>query len=164
MAKVSKRIENSYEAYLKYRESWKKKGYGLDRELSLEEYSRAHKDASHAGWNHIAREVAQLDRTYSRSEASNIVRRLKSAEYFDDVDKEEISKLRKKYKRAKDIYGIQLSPEEAAASEQRRRERLAERGIEPKYVIQANARAKLFNELRDAGLSYKEAAWLIDSE
>ena len=163
MAKVSKRIENSYKAYLKYRESWKNKGYGLDRELTLQEYAGAHEDASHKGWNHIARDIASLDRTYSRSEAANIVRRLKSAEYFDDVDKEEIAKLRKKYKRAKDVYGLQLSSEEAAASEQRRRKKLAERGIEPKNVIQANARAKLFNELRDAGLSYKEAAWLIDS-
>ena len=157
MAKVSKRIENSYEAYLNYRDSWSKKGYGLDRELTLEEYSIAHKQASHAGWNHIARDIAAEDRTFTRSEGASIVRRIKNAADYDHVDKEALRELQKRYRRSKDVYGLELSAEEAQAMEERRRQKIAERGSTPKYVIQANARVKLFNELRDAGLSYKDA-------
>lgn len=157
MEKIGKRIENSYGAYLKYREIWSNKGYGMDRQLTLEEYATAHKQASHAGWNHIARDIASEDRTFSRSEGASISRRIKNAADYDDVDKEALRDLQKRYRRGKDIYGLELSAEEAQAMEERRRQKIEERGSTPKYVIQANARAKLFNELRDAGLSYKEA-------
>lgn len=159
MAKIPQRIVKSYNAYLNYRDKWSDKGYGLDRELSLNEYADAHKAYAHRnqGAQHIAREIAGAERTFTRSEASAIVRRIKTADQFDDVDEEGLKELRKRYKRSKDVYGLELSPEEAAASEQERRNRLAERGKTPEYTIQANARAKLFNELRDLGLSYKEA-------
>lgn len=161
MAKISKRIENSYEVYLKYRESWSDKGYGLDRQLTLEEYATAHKQASHAGWNHIARDIAAEDRTFNRSEGTAIARRIKNAADYEDVDKEALRDLQKRYRRGKDIYGLELSAEEAQAMEERRREKIAERGFSPKYVIQANARAKLFAELHDAGLSYKETEKVV---
>lgn len=157
MATVNKRIENSYNAYLKYRGQWAQKGYGLDRQLTLEEYTFAHKSASHIGWNHIAREIAAQDRTFTRSEGAAILRRIKNATKYEKVDEELLRNILKRYKRSKDIYGLQLTDSEAMAMEQRRRDALAARGKEAKYIIQANARAKLFNELRDAGLSYKEA-------
>lgn len=159
MAKIPQRIKNSYQSYLNYREKWHNKGYGLDRELTLDEYAGAHRAYAHRyqGAQHIAREIAAMDRTFTRSEASAIMRRLKTAEQYADVDKKALKELRKKYKKSKDIYGLELTPEEAEASERERRERLLERGKTPEYTIQANARAKLFNELRDLGLSYKEA-------
>lgn len=161
MAKVSKRIENSYQSYLRYRESWADKGYGLDRQLTLQEYNSVHKQASHAGWKHIARDLASEDRTFRRSEGAAIVRRIKNATHYEDIDKEALRELQRKYKRGKDIYGLQLSPEEAETMEERRRSQLAERGKTPQYTIQANARAKLFNELRDAGLSYQKAEEIL---
>lgn len=157
MAKSSKRIINSYEAYLRYRESWGDKGYGLDRKLTLNEYAQVHRSLSHAGEQHIARTVAGNERTFTRSEGAAIARKIKNAEQYSEVDKEMLSELQKKYRRGKDIYGLQLTPQEELAQETRRREALLARNVKPQYTIQANARAKLFDELRDAGLSYKDA-------
>lgn len=163
MAKIPKRIENSYKAYLNFRRKHKEAGYGLDRELTLQEYANAHVLYAHRYANdprskHIARGIAGAERTFTRSEANAIIRRLKTARDFDsDIDIFELEVLRHKYKKAKDIYGLQLSPEEMRKNEEARRQRLIERGTEPKYTIQANARSLLFNQLRDAGLSYKEA-------
>lgn len=157
MAKISKRIKNSYDAYLNYRNQWSAKGYGLDRELTLSEYADVHRKLSHRGEQHIARRASSDDRTFTRSEGSAIIRRLKNASNYDDIDEEALKEIRRKYRKSKDIYGLELSPEEAAANENARRDSLIERGKTPEYTIQANARAKLFNELRDAGLSYKEA-------
>ncbi|MCM1505297.1 MAG: hypothetical protein NC127_08890, partial [Muribaculum sp.] len=160
---ITRRIASSYEAYLRWRAHWHNKGYGLDRQLTIEEYAIAHTFYAHKyrGAQHIAREIASADRTFTRGEAAQIVRRLKDAAKYDDVDQELLNDLRRRYKRAKDIYSLELTPDEAAASEQERRDRLIARGKTPDYVIQANARAKLFNELLDAGLSYKEAETVI---
>lgn len=157
MAKVTKRVANSYATYLRYRAQWHDKGYGLDRELTLTEYADAQAKVVHAGEQHPARRLASEERTFTRSEARGFINRLKTADDYEDVDEEALAELRKKYKKTRDIYSQELTPEEASASEQQRRDRLAERGKEPKYTIQANARARIFNELRDAGLSYKEA-------
>ncbi len=157
MAKIPRRIRNSYDVYLRLRQERHEKGYGLDRQLTLEEYATAHARIVHSGEKHPARKIATSDVTFSRKEASAIIRRLKTADQYEDVDKEQLKKLCKRYQKAKDIYSLELTPEEAEANEQMRRERLAARGITPNDTIQASARSRIFNELRDAGLSYKEA-------
>lgn len=163
MVKINKRIERSYNAYLNFRSKHKASGYGLDRELTLQEYAAAHADYAHAHANdpkskHIARGIAGLERTFTKSEANAIIRRLNNAQDFEsDVDIFELEVLRHKYKKARDIYGLELYPEEMQANEAMRRQRILERGKAPEYTIQANARSLLFNQLRDAGLSYKEA-------
>lgn len=157
MAKIPKRIVNSYNAYLKYRDEWRRKGYGLDRELTLKEYKDVHQAFSQDGEKHIARRAAADERTLTRSEAAAIIRRLKSADKYQDVDIFELHILRLKYKKTKDLYSLQLTPDQEQFIEQSRRERLLERGKEPQYTIQSNYRAILFNQLLDAGLSYKEA-------
>lgn len=157
MAKIPKRIVNSYNAYLNYRQTWSDKGYGLDRELTLKEYEQVHKALSHGGEQHIARRAAADERTFTRSEASGVIRRLKYADQYDDVDEDALNELRKTYKKSKDIYGLELTPDEITSMEDRRRNYWLDRGKTPKHTIQANARAKFFDVLRDAGLSYKEA-------
>lgn len=170
MAKGSKRIENSYNSYLRQRAEWHAKGYGLDRELTLDEYKEVHEAFVHRGEQHPARKIASDERTFSYAEGRSIVRRLKTADQYDDVDKDElqalINRLRKPAKddpsklsplTYKDIIGLELTPEELEAQEQRRRQYYIDRGVTPTRTIQANARADLFNQLRDAGLSYKEA-------
>ena len=122
----------------------------------------AHRAKSEGKSPHLARDIAAAETTFTRTEASAIIRRIQSAELFTEyVDIFELTTLQAKYKKAKDIYGLQLTREEEEASEAERRQRLLERGKEPDYVIQANARALLFNQLRDAGLSYKEADRVI---
>lgn len=157
MATSEKRLRKSYQTYIRMRAERRKAGYGLDRELTFEEFSDAHRKLVHQGEQHPTRKIASMDVTLTRNEAAAIIRRLKNADKYEDVDLEVLKRLRKKYKKAKDLYGQQLTDEEAAANEQMRRERLRARGIEPQDTIQASARSKIFNELRDAGLSYKEA-------
>lgn len=168
MAKVSKRIVNSYKAYLGHREKGSAAGYGFDRPLTLEEYEEVHiafiHDKQNAHKTHVAREIAQRDKTFTRDEASAIVRRLKNADIYESeyLDKALLSELRSTYKKAKDIYSLQLTPEEQEILEQRRRENLVKRGKNPaEYNIQASARAELFNELIDAGISYKETRYIV---
>lgn len=163
MAKIAQRIKNSYDAYLRYRQIWSDKGYGLDRKLTLSEYAKVHYSLSHSREQHIARKVAANERTWTRSEGAAIARRIKNIDKYKNIDPDAIKKLRKKYKRGRDVYGAQLTPEEEQAQEMHRREALIKRGKQPQYTIQANARIKLFEELRAAGLSYKEAAEVIDS-
>lgn len=158
MAKIPKRISNSYKAYLRYRQEWHKKGYGLDRELTIHEYADVQRSMSHSGAQHIAREVAASDRTLTRSEASALIRRLKNADKYQNIDKEKLSRLRSKYKKSSDLYGIEFTTEEARDYEEiRRRNIISITGEEPTYTIQATARIRIFNDLRDAGLSFKEA-------
>ena len=168
MEKIGKRIRSSYEAYKRYREKYAKSGHGLDRELTLTEYADVHKRWAHDNANntkktHIAREIAADEQTFTRNEAASIIRRLKDVEDYHDlgkyeeVNKEEFRKIIEKYKKSKDIYSLNFTEQEAAALEEERRQRLLDRGKEPKYIIQQTARVILFNELRDAGLSYKEA-------
>lgn len=165
MAALSKRIIRSYNTYLKERANWSSKGYGLDRELTLNEYAWAHRAIVHATHTkHPARDIASADRTLTRSEGVLIVKRLKTAEQYSEVDKEALKVLQAKYKKAKDLYSQKLTAEEAQAMEEARREDLRSRGKEPKYIIQANARARIFNELRDVGLSYKEAQKVLYGE
>lgn len=161
MAKIAQRIVNSYNAYLNYRAKWSDKGYGLDRELTLNEYADAHRSYKHKHpeTQHIARELAGFDRTFTRQEASGIIRRLRTALNYEDenIDKFELWALNVKYKTSKSIYSLELSTDEMRDMENRRRQYWIDRGKEPKYTIQASARQYLFNSLRDAGLSYKEA-------
>lgn len=165
MATLSKRIIRSYNTYLKERAKWSLKGYGLDRELTLNEYAWAHRATVHATHTkHPARDIASADRTFTRSEGVLIVKRLKSAERYAEVDKEALKALQAKYKKAKDVYSQELTAKEEQAMEEARREDLRARGKEPKYIIQASARARVFNELRDAGLSYKEANKVLYGE
>lgn len=161
MAKVSQRIKRSYEAYLNYRRQARNKGYGLDRQLTLEEYKGAHEDFSHKGATHIARTIATGEKTATRNEAAAIIRRLKTADQYDNVDQEALAELRSTYKTARDIYSLELTDWQASLREQERRHYWTDRGIEPEFTIQASARALLFNQLRDAGLSYKEAEEVI---
>lgn len=159
MAKISKRIVNSYAAYLNYREKWHDKGYGLDRQLTLKEYAQVQRAAAHDHryGEHIARGIAGDDRTFTRSEAAAITRRLKTADRYEDVDVKALKELQERYRKPKDIYSFELTKEELDAQEQRRRQYWIDRGKTPKHTIQANARSALFDALRDAGLSYKEA-------
>lgn len=159
MAKIFKRLKNSYNAYIKHRADYKKRGYGLDRELTLQEFADAHAGMAHSGEKHPARKIASLEVTFKRNEAATIIRRLKNAEKYENeyIDKDALKALRKKYKKAKDIYSLELTPEEATAYENERRENLLKKGIKPEETIQASARVRIFNELLDAGLSYKEA-------
>lgn len=160
MAKINKRIERSYKTYLKYRAQDAAKGYGLDRELTISEYADAHASYLHSKkGSHPARDIARAEKTFTRSEASAIIRRLKSAGKYSDVDEDDLIELRLRYKKAKDIYGLELTREEIQEQESERRnfwrDKLA--GEDPDFTIQANARAKLFQELLDIGLSYREA-------
>lgn len=172
MAKVSKRIVNSYKAYLGHRESLSAKGYGLDRVMTLKEYEEvhnamAHMNAQNPKKTHIAREIAAQEKTFSRSEGAAIVRRLKNADIYESehLDKELLKELRSTYRTSKDIYSLQLTPEQIEILEQRRREDLIKRGKNPaEYNIQASARAELFNELIDAGVSYKETRNIVYGE
>ena len=161
MATFSKRIESSYAAYLRWRAKYKESGYGLDRELTLTEYSEVHRSYVHRnqGAQHIAREIAGADRTFTRSEASGLVRRLKETLNYrgEGIDIFELGVLRAKYKNSKSIYSMQLSDEEAIEMENRRKQYWRDKGKEPGYIIQASARVDFFNALRDAGLSYKDA-------
>lgn len=162
MAKIPKRIKRSYDSYLKYREQYKSAGAGLDRELTLEEYEQAHLSWAHYNAKnpkktHIAREIAKEEQTFTRSEAAGVIRRLEDAELYNDVDKEALKALREKYSSSKVLRSFELSPEEAAATEQRVRENRAARGKSTKETIQSSYRGVLFNELLDAGLSYREA-------
>lgn len=161
MAKITQRDINSYNTYLRYREQWHNKGYGLDRELTLYEYVDAKEGKVHGEHvKHPARDIAAAERTFSRSEARGYVNRLKDFDKYEDVDLFELEVLRHKYKTTKSIYSMEFTPEEAAENEATRKARIMERskdGKEPQYTIQATARSRLFNQLRDAGLSYKEA-------
>ena len=157
MATSEKRLRKSYELYLKMRADRSQRGYGLDRELTFDEFSYAHAGFVHGGEKHPTRKIVTNEVTLRRNEAAAVIRRLKNADQYDDVDLEALKALQKKYKKASDLYSQELTAEEAATNEQKRRERLRERGKEAKNPIQATARARIFNELRDAGLSYKEA-------
>lgn len=167
MAKISPRIERSYKAYIKYRKSYTERGYGLDRGLTIEEYKYVYKNFKHAFHNdpkikHIARTLAKDDVTFTRVEAKAIRTRLKTAGQYDDVDIEAIEALRTRYSTSKSIYSLELTAEEAAADEQQRRQWYIERGKEPPAIIRpATARTILFNQLRDAGLSYKDAERVV---
>ena len=161
MAKISARIKRSYNVYLRYRDESHRAGYGLDRELTLQEYASVHADASHKGWTNIARTIARAEKTASRNEAAAIIRRIKTADSYDDVDESALKILQMKYRKAKDIYSLELSEVQAALREQERRSYWRDRGIEPEFTIQASARAVIFNDLRDAGLSYKEAGEVL---
>lgn len=172
MAEIPKRIVRSYNAYLRYREKQADRGYGLDRQLTLVEYSEVHPAFAQANAHnpkktHIAREIAAMDRTFSREQAAAIVRRLKVIKNYEgeNVDKELLKELLKTYKTSKDIYSLNLTPEQQQILEQRRRERLIERGKNPAdYNIQASARAEFFQQLIDAGISYKDADKIIYGE
>lgn len=171
MAKIAKRIVNSYEAYLRYRQKARAAHYGLDRELTLEEYEEVHyafiHDKRNAHKTHVAREIAQREKTFTRDEAVAIVKRLKNADIYESehLDKDLLSELRSTYKQAQDIYSLQLTPEEEKILEQRKRENLIKRGKNPaEYNIQASARAELFNQFIDAGVSYKETRNIVYGE
>lgn len=161
MAKISQRIKRSYEAYLRYRDQAHQRGYGLDRELTIAEYAQVHKAYSHLKEKHIARTIATAEKTATRNEAAAIIRRLKTADQYDGVDLDALRALQTKYRRTTDISALELTEVQAALHEQTRRYYWTDRGIEPKFIIQASARSALLMELRDAGLSYKEAEEII---
>lgn len=157
MATSQKVIDRSYKAYLSQRAMWKEKGYGLDRALTADEYKVAFLGLSHARKPNIARDLASSDRTLRYKQAATIRRRLKNAVDYEDADPQEIQRLLKKYSNIKKLISIELTEEESRQNEEMRRQRYLERGITPQRIIQATGRSQLFNELRDAGLSYKEA-------
>lgn len=163
MAEISKVVEKSYNAYLKYRKEWRDKKYGLDRELTLEEYAQAHAEASHKlksegkKGGHIARQLASDDRTLSFYESRGMFERLKNAQNYSDVDPVGLAALLKKYPSAKILRAVELTPEEMQTQEEMRRQSWIDRGKVPEFTIQAHARQNLFNELRDIGLSYADA-------
>lgn len=157
MATSQKVIDRSYKAYLSQRAMWKEKGYGMDRALTEDEYKVAFKGLSHARKPNIARDLASSERTVGYRQAVAILRRIKNAVDYEDADPEKIQQLLEKYPNTKKLISVELSEEEIQQNEEMRRQRYLERGITPKRIIQATARSKLFNELRDAGLSYKEA-------
>ena len=167
MAKISKRIEKSYNTYIRLRQSYAQRGYGLQRELTKEEYALAHRKwalynkTNQQKKGHIAREIAEDDVAFRRNVAAGVRRRIKTADIYENVDLEKLKGLQKKYKKNSDIFSVQYSPKEAQRIEQERLARFAERGVSPEWPIQANPRAIIFNELRDAGLSYKEAEKVI---
>lgn len=210
----SRVIARSYAAYLRHREAWAEKGFGLDRELTLSEYSEAHIDFVHKyGNNHVARKIAQDDRTFGAQEASAISRKiaqdvrtrativrgdrdrlkelkaqlkeLQSQEPEKSIKRrqrklqqrieeqteqlnedrailDERKALRKKYAKSKDIYGLQLTEGEIQATESRRRQELVGRGIDPEFPVQASARGQLFQDLLDAGMTFREARAIYD--
>lgn len=213
-ANDSKTIARSYAAYLRHRESWAEKGFGLDRELTLSEYTEAHKYFVHKyGNNHVARKIAQDERTFGAHEGSAIARKiademktrrtivkgdreklkelkaqlkeLKAQEPSKSIERrirkqkqriteqqevleedkailDERRALKKKYATAKDIYGLQLSEGEIRSAESRRRQELVDRGIDPEFPVQASARGQFFQDLLDAGLSFREVRAIYD--
>lgn len=209
---IRHQINKSYAAYLKYRQQWRDKGYGLDRQLTKEEYAEAHKLWRHKyGNNHISREIASEDRTFTRFEASAAVRKIAAdvqarevmsegykqriadqqelkGEALRSGDKKalyrinkklkalnekleqtesELSKhreLQKKYGKAKDVYGLQLTELEEQIVEENKRTHFLARNIKPESPIQASARQKFFNDLLDAGMTYQEARGVYESK
>lgn len=211
---ISRSIARSYEAYLRHRESWAEKGFGLDRELTLSEYTEAHKEFAHKyGNNHVARKIAQDDRTFAARDAAakarKIAEEVKTRRTIAKGDREKLKELKaqlkelkaqepsksikrrirkqqeriaeqqevleedkailnerralkKKYATAKDIYGLQLSEEEIRSAESRRRQELMDRGIDPEFPVQASARGQFFQDLLDAGMTFREARAVYD--
>lgn len=166
-------LEEYADAHIKYVHRHKKDPQVTHVARELASYDKTLTRSEAAG---VLRRIKTADRYYTGLSKERLKELRKAAkkgeEEFNKVVKDEeeaeafkrseefktmLKDLRKKYKKSSDIYGLELSDEEAVAQQDAQRKYYIDRGIEPRHTIQASARVKLFNELRDAGLSYKEA-------
>ena len=73
--RLSKRLENSYKAYLRKREEFMRKGYALADAVSRKQYESDYEDAKNAGMsNNFARQMAYDDLRVTSRQSREIFR------------------------------------------------------------------------------------------
>lgn len=78
-----------------------------------------------------------------------------------DLKPDKVKALEKKYKKASDVYGLELDAAEQLRREKETIQRLESKGKKPSRPVQSSARADLFADLIDGGYDYSEADKLI---
>ena len=119
-------MRRSYNSYLKYRQAWKQKGYGIQEKMTIEEYTQWHVLESLKGGDpNIARTIARQSLSYTASAAKEV------AKIARGIDKEGLKQKAKKPKKKKkleyDIYDIRSTLKATAEldNEERDEERMA---------------------------------------
>ena len=78
-----------------------------------------------------------------------------------DLKPEKVKALANRFKKASDVYGLELDAAEQLRREEETIQRLEAKGKKPSRPVQSSARADLFAALIDAGYDYSEADELI---
>ena len=99
ITKTEAQMRRSYNSYLKYRQVWRQKGYGLRATMSIEEYTKWHIAQSLMGGDpNIARTIARESLNYNATAAKGVAKLAQSIK---------VKKPRKrKPKKPIDIYDI----------------------------------------------------------
>lgn len=136
IVKTEAQMKRSYNAYLKWREYWKAKGYKSDEKMTPEEYTEWHVSQMLMGGDpNIARTIARQELTYTATGAKKIAQRAKRIDY-DEYEDEDV-----------DIYD--------AAELMERRQNEKRKMIKEKYsnwrsIVAAEDREQVFLDLAAA--------------
>lgn len=89
----NKILDKAYNSYIRYRQVWIDKGYGMDKPLSREAFDKYYNNARDRGDKNVTRKFAQMDRTWTKAESKKI------SEAFmpKEGDSEKVLKIKAKY-------------------------------------------------------------------
>lgn len=158
------RLEKSWEAYKKNFAEWEAKGYAMDERLTKKEYRERYEEATSLGMKNIARTFAAEDRLVSASEASRLSKAVREAMKYEKTEDGE--KVRKGFTVRRKIEEGEPGYVKGMKTYKTEKIDLAEFGIDPKdftsKAIKARGLSQAYNDLREAGLSAREAGSIID--
>ena len=155
------RLDRSFAAYKDFRKKHLENGYALDKQLTKKEYAKVYEEATSLGMKNIARTFASEDRLVSYREAATLSKTIREAMKIDKATGEAKGfQVRRKIEEGEPGY--------VAGQKKYKMERidLTEYDLDPAdfsiKALKQRGLSEAFNELREAGLTAREAGSIID--
>lgn len=146
IVRTEAQMKRSYNSYLKYRQSWKEKGYSMDEKMTIQEYTKWHVLESLKGGDpNIARTIARESLSYTATSARVIAKKA-----------QQIKAPRKTSKKNKtpDIYNMHRTMKLAAEREAEDREEeyteIREKYSNWRDIVRVEDREQVFLDLAAA--------------
>lgn len=160
----SKHVEKSYDAYLRMRRQWKKKGYAMDRALSKKAFDENHQLAASLGEKNIARAFAAEDRQATAREIQKMRKSIKEGFRVNENVRDEqgkIIKIERKVIIATDKEDKYEKSEEWAKLKKQGYKIVTVENYDAEF-LKKNGLKAAYNDLREKGYTAREAGAVID--